>query len=100
MTDREKLIELLSETGMIENKNRCEIIADELIAHGVTVAADNPVGDKFAKDTNVLTNADRVRAMSDDDLAYWIMCPHDHICKEDRNCIDCTKEWLQQPAEG
>lgn len=37
-TDREKLIEVLSETGMVENKNRCNIIADELIANGVVIS--------------------------------------------------------------
>lgn len=39
MPDRvkEKLVELLEETGMVENKNRCNIIAEELIANGVTV---------------------------------------------------------------
>ena len=48
-----------------------------------------------------MTNADRVRAMSDDDLAYWIMCPYDSpFCDgTEHNCIACTKEWLQQPAE-
>ena len=23
------------------------------------------------------TNADRIRAMSDEELAYWVMCPYD-----------------------
>ena len=44
------------------------------------------------------TNADRIRAMSDEDLAYWIMCPYDSpFCDgTEHNCIECTKEWLQQ----
>ena len=48
------------------------------------------------------TNADSIRAMSDDDLAYWIMCPYDSPCCDgtDHNCIECTKEWLQQPVEA
>lgn len=112
MTDRERLIKLLCEAHNISTEAACfedmtyagqlRMEADHLIANGVTFAADNPVGDKFAKDTNVLTNADRVRSMSDDDLAYWIMCPYDSpYCNEnDQNCIECTKEWLQQPAEG
>lgn len=47
------------------------------------------------------TNADHIRAMSNDDLAYWIMCPYDSPCCDgtEHNCIECTKEWLQQPAE-
>ena len=49
-----------------------------------------------------ITNADRIRAMTDEDLAYWIMCPYDSpYCDGiEHNCIECTKEWLQQPAEG
>ena len=54
------------------------------------------------------TNADRIRAMSDDELAEFLgeykFCD---ICVE--GCADCTYhgdcdkrllEWLQQPAEG
>ena len=48
------------------------------------------------------TNADRIRAMSDEDLAYWIMCPYDspYCDGTEHNCIECTKEWLNSPAEG
>lgn len=66
------------------------------------------------KDTNVLTNADRIRAMSDEELAKWILdgmssdacdyCGHNNEscdgspCRgvEDKNVIIA---WLQQPAE-
>lgn len=34
---REKLVELIEKTGMVENKNRCNIIAEELIANGTTI---------------------------------------------------------------
>lgn len=34
---REKLVELIEKTGMVENKNRCNIIAEELISNGVTL---------------------------------------------------------------
>ena len=48
-----------------------------------------------------MTKADRIRAMSDDELAYWIMCPYDSpFCDGvEHNCVECTKDWLQQPAE-
>ena len=51
--------------------------------------------------TRKKTNADRIRAMSDEELAYWIMCPYDSpFCDgTEHNCIECTKEWLQQPIE-
>ena len=54
------------------------------------------------------TNADRIRAMSDEELAVIIKktligktlwC--DHHCKLDdgNNCNTCLQEWLKQPAE-
>ena len=54
------------------------------------------------------TNADRIRAMSDEELAVGIKkifigkapwC--DHHCKldDDNSCNTCLKEWLKQPAE-
>ena len=52
-----------------------------------------------------MTNADRIRAMSDEELAYWVMCPYDNPpCGGEPdgtvfNCMDCTLKWLQQPAE-
>lgn len=53
----------------------------------------------------VPTNADRIRAMSDEELAEIIACPKglfDRMgCFDDnRDCKHCTLEWLQQPAEG
>ena len=47
------------------------------------------------------TNADRVRAMSDEELAEFISCCGcpDHARDCTGSCKDCTMEWLQQPAE-
>ena len=48
----------------------------------------------------VVTNADKIRAMTDEELAYWIMCPYDSpYCTGTDQCIECTLEWLKQPAE-
>lgn len=49
------------------------------------------------------TNADRIRNMTDEELALVIMCPYDNLpgectCEEDdsrANCIKCCLEWLQ-----
>lgn len=54
---------------------------------------------------NYTTNADRIRAMSDEKLAEIIACPKglfDRMgCFDDnRDCKHCTLEWLQQSAEG
>ena len=47
-----------------------------------------------------ITNADRIRNMSDEELAVIIMCPYDGTKEGDcfmegRNCIQCCVEWLQ-----
>ena len=47
------------------------------------------------------TNADRIRAMNDEELAKILgnkcICPPTSECV---NCFDCWLEWLQKPAEG
>lgn len=47
------------------------------------------------------TNADLIRAMSDEELAEWHnFCPHiDEECSM-KGCEKCILEWLQQPEEG
>ena len=53
-----------------------------------------------------MTNADRIRAMSDEELAELIdretdSCAPTGDCeKMSRDCKACWLEWLQQPAEG
>ena len=51
------------------------------------------------------TNADKIRAMSDEELAKvmerMLGCPITGDCKKmSEDCNDCWLEWLQQPAEG
>lgn len=53
------------------------------------------------EDEKPFTNADRIRGMSDDDLAAVIMCPYDgdkDLCSRPGTCLACCAEWLQQPA--
>ena len=57
----------------------------------------------------VITNADRIRAMSDEELAEFIdRCEMNDIdyaktfcdlCNGQCECDQCRLEWLQQPAE-
>ena len=56
-----------------------------------------------------MTNADRIRAMSDEELAVFLEssrgCPTDDDCEygvhaTPENCIKHWTTWLQQPAEG
>ncbi len=52
-----------------------------------------------------MTNADRIRAMSDEELAKWLMiagiCIRDfEDCQCDGvSCRQCRLNWLQQPAK-
>lgn len=56
-----------------------------------------------AVDGKPMTNADRIRAMSDEELAMVIMCPYatePEFCNRlAENCVDCCLEYLQQPAK-
>lgn len=48
----------------------------------------------------VHTNADKIRHMSDEELAEIIMCPYDtepELCR--KFCKDCCLEWLKLAAE-
>lgn len=53
-----------------------------------------------------MTNADRIRAMSDEELeklliefsAFACIFP-DKDCEE-ISCVECVTKWLQQPADG
>lgn len=48
------------------------------------------------------TNADRIRAMSDEELSVFLWCfEREEICRESEYFITRRKldEWLQQPAE-
>ena len=57
------------------------------------------------KDTNVLTNADRIRAMSDEELVknFWEVMDDSKfctgVCNEQRDGDICRLAWLKQPAE-
>ena len=54
-----------------------------------------------------LTNADRIRAMTDEELAYWMTHLHEdgHCLNErcqifhDKTCEECVIDWLKQPAK-
>ena len=103
MTEREKLAKLSREGFM-----RCAWIdddmpdmwdfADHLIANGVTFAPDIIVGGK--------TNADRIRAMSDEELAWELMTWRFDAyakAKGDEATLPSSQktivDWLKQPVK-
>ena len=49
-----------------------------------------------------LTNADRIRSMTDEELVNVVPCPLGFSifrCPIERQCGPCKREWLKQPAE-
>ena len=59
----------------------------------------------YPKPCKPQTNAQKIRAMSDEELAklldYELGCPATGDCaKMSKDCNACWLEWLQQPAEG
>ena len=52
--------------------------------------------------TEPITNAERIRAMSVEELAEIIMCPYGSepdLCCTKGTCLDCCEKWLKHPAE-
>lgn len=45
-----------------------------------------------------MTNADRIRNMTDEELAVSIMCPAEYDLGFNKEC-KCTLDWLQSEAE-
>ena len=105
--EKGKLIEVLSKHIPYGHATLC-LIAEELMAEGVTFATDNNVAYKMKatdKDTNVPSNGDRIRAMTDEELGkfmcsrldcYGSDCPGKHLCHHGSNGL---VEWMKQPAE-
>ena len=70
------------------------------------------LGNTGVANENPMTNADRIRAMSDEQLAKYLFdvergnftidCCDDRFCDTQNCCHDCTDaaiKWLKQPAE-
>lgn len=55
---------------------------------------------RYQNNYTPMTNADRIRQMTDEELAEVIMCHMgDWICDDahiDMSCIECTLRWLKE----
>ena len=74
----------------------------EAIDMAISALRQQDVADKDVGKNEPLTNAQKIRAMSDEELAAIIMCPIQFDEKADcvdGNCFQCSLKWLQQPAE-
>lgn len=56
--------------------------------------------DRLLKEQKMQTNADKIRSMTDEELARVMdmVCPPDTACNDGQQCIKCWIEWLKQPA--
>lgn len=77
-----------------------QIVLDELLYKGRTL---RQWADAISKPK---TNADKIRAMTDEELMTWIMemqaCPYElyQDCQHPNyDCETCIKDWLRQEAE-
>ena len=51
-----------------------------------------------------MTNGDKIRSMTNEELAAVLQCPHDEVIHcihiaDDVNCSECIKEWLESEGE-
>ena len=118
MDVREKLIEILRKPIFPhELVDPTEAVADYLLDSGVTVQEWVSVDDRLPEDDSdvlaylqidetINTNADKIRAMSDEELAAFLdMCEsmgyEDSSIATDSggHCMDML-EWLKQPPKG
>ena len=90
---------------------QCKSCKNKEIINGIIgcvyMDADCQNGEKY--EAKIITNADRIRAMSDEELAKFCDSGfHCLICSEggkgvkggcDINCDEHCLEWLKQPAE-
>ena len=80
-------------------------ILREALDMAISALRQQDVADKDVGKNEPLTNAQKIRAMSDEELAELIdretdSCAPTGDCeKMSRDCKACWLEWLQQPAE-
>lgn len=53
----------------------------------------------YPKPRKTQTNADRIRAMSDDELATDLLDMFEEICEDGVPCKEWMLDWLKRPAK-
>ena len=102
----EKILEKFRKAGNIQFQR----YAKPLIAVEDAIKIVEAVAKEYGKDTNVHTNADRIRSMSDEELAVLIASISDHClagigevnCSNAPNCDGCkniTLKWLKSEVK-
>ena len=89
-----------------DGKWKCDLVK----INGYRVIAWMPLPEPYSADAEKphiekpQTNADRIRSMTDEELALTVMCPADITggdtkCDQYHNCRKCTLDWLQRESE-
>lgn len=72
----------------------------------VNVTAWMPLPEPYREsEPHKQTNADRIRSMTDEELAMALLCvlrnllKSDKVCDFNHDCKDCTLSWLQKESE-
>ena len=78
--------------------------------HADCVYRENGAIDNYTIEFEVATNANKIRAMTDEELAHVIMCPKDidgtgiygceHSHKDAEMCYKCALQWLKRGADN
>ena len=109
MDVREKLVLIIQNSVGGCARHWAEVIADGLVANGLTVQEWISAKDHTPTEAS-MNNADKIRSMSDEELAAWIAgmsticecCAELNECGSPRGFNRCShgvEDWLKQPAE-
>ena len=84
--------------------NGYRVIAWMPLPEPYRVSAENAQPKETPLTEKPQTNADRIRSMTDEELALTVMCPADITggdtkCDQYHNCRKCTLDWLQRESE-
>ena len=80
----------------------CIGFEDDYDCYGATSPDDGLMWYLNEDEVESVTNGDRIRDMSDDELAETLnsaICPPDTSCNIGQQCVKCWVEWLRKPVE-
>lgn len=109
---RMKMIDVIRKS---DDRMAANLIGAIVAIHGDGISAEEALSFEYNETLKALqselevdykqTNADRIRAMSDEELAEFMYSSDipwcdDKICREDDNgCRECLKKWLRSEVE-
>lgn len=81
-------------------KPKCKHCSEWDNQAGCQLESSCPISDEPA----IQTNGDRIRAMSNEELAGLNICPKDldynFVCNFRKSCGECLLDWLNSPADS